>query len=455
MGRLFGTNGIRGVVNKDLTVPFVAEIGMAVGEYFGGGDLIVGCDGRISSPMLKSAVIGGLTSVGCDVFDVGMAPTPAIQYAIKTKDIDGGVVVTASHNPPEYNGIKVVAADGVEISREEELKVEDIFFGKKYRKAPWEKVGQVQRMPGIIDEYVEAIMSHVDVEGIRKRKFKVVVDPGNGVGALAAPKLLSLLGCEVLAINSNVDGRFPGREPEPTKKSLRHLAEVVKATGADLGVGYDGDADRAIFVDERGEVHWGDKSLAIVEKYYFMEHPGETIVTPVSSSQIVKEIADMYGGKVFWTKVGSVVVSRVMVEKGYSLGGEENGGIMYGPHQPVRDGAMTTALMLDIMQRTGKKLSELVEELPRFYGDKDKVFCPNERKAEVLERLREEVSGHGVKIETIDGVKIWFEDSSWVLMRPSGTEPIYRIYAEAKDPERLASIMREYKALLERLVKTT
>ncbi|MGB9714712.1 MAG: phosphoglucosamine mutase [Candidatus Bathyarchaeales archaeon] len=448
--RLFGTNGIRGVVNKELTPEMAIKIGSAVGTFFKCGNLIVGYDARTSSPMLARAVTAGLTATGCNVFSAEMAPTPALQFAVKNHKMDGAVIITASHNPPEYNGIKVVWKDGVELSREQEIEVEDIFFGGKMRSAEWKDIGASFELSNIVNEYVEAIKKHIDVSAIAKKHFHVVIDPANSVGSLAAPRLLRDLGCKVTTINANIDGTFPGRPPEPRPENLRDLALTVKAVGVDLGVAYDGDADRSIFVDERGEIHWGDKTFALVEKYFLLENPGEKIVTPISSSTLVKDIADAYNGEIVWTKVGSVTVSQTMKKLNAKLGGEENGGIFYGPHQPVRDGAMATALILDIMARTGQKLSKLLGELPKYFIEKGKVECSEEFKERVLEKLVAKVKG--LNINTIDGVKIWFEDGSAILIRPSGTEPIYRLYAEARDHGKALSLLREYDLKLKRII---
>jgi len=224
----------------------------------------------------------------------------------------------------------------------------------------------------------------------------------------------------------------------------------VKAVNADLGVAYDGDADRAIFVDETGEIHWGDRTFALIEKYFLKNNPGETTVTPVSSSRLIKDIADEYDGKVVWTKVGSVIVSHVMKKERAKLGGEENGGVFYGPHQPVRDGTMTTALILDIMAKTDKRLSELLRELPLYHIQKDKIECPNELKEQVLKEVITQVKD--LTVDTIDGVKIWFPDASSILIRPSGTEPIYRFYAEGKTNKKAVQLVTQYKTKLRKIV---
>jgi len=448
--RLFGTNGIRGVVNKELTPEMAIKIGSAVGTFFERGNLIVGYDARTSSPMLARAVIAGLTATGCNVLFVGMAPTPALQYAVKNHETDGAVIITASHNPPEYNGIKVVWNDGIELSREQEIEIETIFLDEKVRYVEWNNVGATRDLPGVIEDYIEAIKRYVDVAEIARKHYHVVVDAANSVGSLAAPRLLRELGCKVTTINANIDGTFPGRSPEPRPEDLKDLALTVRAVSADLGVAYDGDADRSIFVDEQRGIHWGDKTFALVEKYFLKDNLGEKIVTPVSSSTLVKDIADAYGGEIVWTKVGSITVSQTMKKLDAKLGGEENGGIFYGLHQSVRDGAMATALILDIMANTGEKLSKLLGELPKYFIEKGKVECPNELKEKVLEKLTEHLSG--LNMSTIDGVKIWFEDKSAILMRPSGTEPIYRLYAEAKNKGKALKLVREYSLKLKRII---
>ena len=448
--QLFGTNGIRGVVNRELTPETVIKIGSAVGTFFKRGTLIVGYDARTSGPMFAKAVTSGLTATGCNVFSAGIAPTPALQYAVKKRRTSGAVIVTASHNPPEYNGIKVIWKDGIEISREQEIKIETIYFEEKIRYAKWDSLGTTRDLQGIIDEYVKAIEAHVNKSRIAGRSYHVVVDAANSVGGLAAPTLLRELGCRVTTINANIDGTFPGRLPEPRPENLGELAKTVKTIGADLGVAFDGDADRSVFVDEKGEVHWGDKTFALVEKHFLSKNKGEKIVTPVSSSTLVKDIADVYGGEIVWTKVGSVTVSQTMKRMRSKLGGEENGGIFYAPHNAVRDGAMATAMVLDIMAETGKKLSQLLAELPRYFIEKDKVECSDSIKDAVLKHLIEQAKSRNMS--TIDGVKIWFNDKSSILIRPSGTEPIYRLYSEAKTKEKASRLVKDYHSRLGKII---
>ena len=414
--------------------------------------MLVGHDARTSGPMFAKAVIAGLTATGCNVFFARMASTPALQYAVKNHCMDGGVIITASHNPPEYNGIKVIWNDGIEISHEQETEIENIYFEKKTVFAEWNKLGTKHELAVVNDEYVEAVKKQVDVPKIAERKYHVVVDAANSVGGLATPQLLREIGCKVTTINANVDGTFPGRMPEPRPENLQDMSAIVKAVGADLGVAFDGDADRSIFVGENGEIYWGDKTFAVVEKQFLMENPNAKIVTPVSSSTLVKDVAEAYKGKIVWTKVGSVTVSQTMKEVKAKLGGEENGGVFYGPHQAVRDGAMTTALILGIMAETGKKLSELIAEQPQYFIEKGKVACAEDKKEKIHKKLLEQVKG--ANISTIDGVKIWFEDKSAILVRPSGTEPTYRLYAEAKTREKALRLIEDYSITLKKILAT-
>ena len=450
--KLFGTNGIRGLVNIELTPEMAIKVGCSIGTFYGRKNLLLGYDARTSGPMLAKAVISGLTATGCNVFFAGMAPTPALQYAVKNHQLDGGVIITASHNPPEYNGIKVIWSDGIETSHEQEVEIENIYFDNKIVFAEWDKLGTLRELPGINDEYVQAIEKQVNPAKIAERHFHVVVDAANSVGGLTAPPLLRELGCKVTSINANIDGTFPGRLPEPRPESLTDLASTVKAIGADLGVAFDGDADRSIFVDENGVIYWGDKTFAVIIKQFLIKNPGAKIVTPVSSSTLIKDTVEAYKGELIWTKVGSVTVSQKMKELNAKLGGEENGGVFYGPHQAVRDGAMTTALLLNIMAETGEKLSKLVAEQPQYFLEKGKIECPDEKKEVLLQKLFEQVKGEN--ISTIDGVKIWFSDNSAILIRPSGTEPVFRLYAEAKSQEKALKLVEDYSLRLKKILET-
>ncbi|RLG76476.1 MAG: phosphoglucosamine mutase [Thermoprotei archaeon] len=454
MGRLFGTDGVRGVINIDLTPELAMKIGLAAGTFFGEDSrILIGRDVRRGGKMFQKAVVAGLLSAGVKVYDAGLLPTPTLQFAVKHFGFDGGIIITASHNPPKYNGIKVIAADGVEISREDEAKIEEIIFSEKWFRAPYLSLAEeIPKFHGIIDAYVKSILQHVDVEKIKSKKFRVLIDPANSVGVLTSPLVAKKLGCKVYTLNGNLDGDFPGREPEPTTETLKETAEVAKALHVDLAVGHDGDADRAIFIDEKGRIHWGDRSAAILCKYLAKKGHRGKVVTAVSSSTIIEEVLKPYGLEVVWTKVGSVGISRIILKESNALCGfEENGGFMYPPHIPVRDGSMTLALMLQVMADENKKLSELFDELPHYYVLKTKIPMTRTAALKVVEKVAEHFRNY--RLITIDGVKVLMKDS-WVLVRPSGTEPILRIMAEAKDENKLKEIVGIVKNLAEEVLKS-
>jgi phosphomannomutase/phosphoglucomutase len=448
VGKLFGSNGVRGVVNKDFTLELATCLAASAGSLLG-KEIAVGRDGRTTSPMFRDVVVSALLSVGCNVHDFGVITTPALQYRISRSTLMGGVMITASHNPPEFNGVKIMYHDGVEIPKSLETAIEDLVDRGGPPKCEWDQVGGVF-YHDYVDEYTDAVMEKVDQDSIKKAGLSVALDLGNGATILTAPILASKLGCKVYTINDEIDGSFPGRGSEPTPENLIDLKALIKATGADLGIGFDGDGDRSIVIDENTDAVWGDKTLSLVAQEYLKKNPNETIVTAISSSPSLEKVVAKYGGKVHWTKVGSVLVSRAMVDNNYQLGGEENGGIMYGPFLPVRDGCITMALILHYMATRKMTLSELIAEQPHLYKLKDKTPCPNVFKEEALNRLVERVDAP--EINTMDGVKIVYSDDSWVLFRPSGTEPIFRIYAESNSEERAIELIENHKLLVKNVV---
>ncbi len=449
MGRLFGTNGIRGVFGKDLTLDLALEISYALATYFHDKPVLVAYDGRHSSVILSKIVRSGFNSQGVDVGNAGLVPTPCLQYCVKKLGYKGGVMVTASHNPPEYNGIKAMASDGIELSREEELKVEDIYFSKIFK--PLDHIiGNDAEEKRAIDVYHNAVLSLVDADLIRRKKLKVVLDAGNGAQAVTAPKLLELLNCKVTLINSTIDGSFPGRGSEPTPDNLSSLSQAVRENSADFGVAYDGDGDRTIFCDEKGNVYGGDKSGAVLVDHVLSTNKGAKVVTPINSSVLVDMMASKWNSKVTRTKVGSVEVSREMMKSSALVGFEENGGFMYGKHIAVRDGAMTTSLMLELIASKSIRLSELMNALPRFYQYKTKFACTGEQSKSVIEHL---VSKAGSRIDTLDGLKIWISDTSWIMVRQSGTEPVMRLYAESNDSKLLNEIVQDYTTKISKIIR--
>lgn len=449
---LFGTNGVRGIANKELTPEFALDLAKSIGT-FKRGTIAIGRDTRVSGDMLKSASIAGLLSTGCEVIDLGIVPTPTIQYYVKNHNVSAGIVITASHNPSEYNGIKLVASDGTEASREDERKVENIYYEKKFKIAEWNETGNLKRDNSAIDLYKKGIIKLVDSEKIFQGKLKVVIDAGCGAGALVTPFLLRELGCKVIALNTQSDGTFPGRNPEPTSDNLEDLINLVQSTSADLGIAHDGDADRSVFVDENGNFVDEDVLLALVAKYYLQNSKDskKIIITPVSSSQRIADVTKEYNGKLIWTAVGSIYVARKMMETGAIFGGEGNGGLIFPEHQYCRDGAMSAAKILEIVA-SGKKLSELVNDIPKYYNAKTKIKCMDldTTMKQIIKELKED--SNIINIDTIDGIKAWYKDG-WVLIRPSGTEPLIRVFAESSKESTAKKLMEYGKKRVEELCK--
>jgi phosphomannomutase/phosphoglucomutase len=441
--RIFGTNGVRGVIGKDMTPDLVMRIGKALGTMRK-GRIAVGRDTRTSGEALAAAVSAGLMATGCEVVDCGVLPTPALQYLIM-EHFDGGAMITASHNPPEYNGVKVIEPDGTEMGDEETLKLEEILFSGAFDEVSWEEVGGKKDAPDLKEEYIDAIVSHFP-PGIGAG-LTVVVDPGSGPAADTTPAILSRLGCTVHTINAQKDGRFPGRLPEPSPEGLAPLAELVVETGAAFGVAHDGDADRAVFVDDQGRYVEENREFALVGSYVCRKTKGR-VVTPVSTSLIAEEIAAMHGCTVEYTPVGSIYVARRMREllgegKEVAFGGEGNGGLIYPDHQFCRDGGMTAATMAGLLQAEGKSLSALLDALPTYHIIKEKV--KTQAAAAVVAALKKRYAGE--KIDCRDGIRI-NRPGSWALVRPSGTEPMMRVVVEARSMEDGEGFFREIMAVV-------
>lgn len=434
MPRLFGTFGVRGIANRDLTPPLAFKLGISLATYLGNrGKVVIGYDNRTSSEMLENACVSGLLSGGCDVVRVGMVPTPVLSFAIKKFDCDAGVMITASHNPPEWNGIKFWKDDGGSLPHSEEEEIEKIIEGETWRLAEWQRIGKTTRADAITP-YIDDVLRRVPP---LERQLTVVLDCANATGSLVTPVLLRKLGCKVISLNCQVDGTFPGRMPEPTPENLLTLSMTVKACGADVGLAQDGDADRAVVVNEKGEVLVGDRTFAIVALHYLKGRQSPRIITTVATSMVVDEVARKIGGTVVRTRVGEPEIVAEIRKNGGDLGGEENGGTIFPDWSLARDGIMTSVQFISALGESGLRVSELDETLPKFHQRKKKVSCPNELKHAVLESLRQKIMEKfpAGKINTIDGIRVDLSEG-WLLIRPSGTEPIFRCFSEARDPEK-------------------
>lgn len=469
MGRYFGTNGIRGIPGRGFfTLDFACSAAAAIGSHLlasardrgtdrgddGGTRMLVGYDGRSTGPLICSAVSAALSYTGIDCAVAGMLSTPCLEYEVRKKpQYAGGIMITASHNPPEYNGLKAVASDGVEVSRQDELLIENMITseGRAAGDGGWGSISSAREF-----DYVPDVASRVDRQAISARGLRVVIDSGNGAQGPFAAELCGMLGCRYTVINREVDGRFPGRGPEPTPENLSQLSREVVRSGADLGVAFDGDGDRSIFCDEAGGIVIGDRSALILARHILGGgRGGSRIATCLNSSSSAEKVAAEFGSEVIRTKIGSVEVSQCMRETGALIGYEENGGFMYGAHNAVRDGCMTLALMLDALARSGMTLSQHAGLLPPSYTAKTKVRCvengggggdAGSTAQSVMGRLRDALDVS----DDSDGLKVLLSDAGdkWVLVRPSGTEPALRVYAEAPTQDEADGIVSEYAKML-------
>lgn len=437
---LFGINGVRGTANRDLTPEVALQIGKVVGRTFG-RRIAVATDARDSADMLRSAVSAGIMASGTDIVDLGILPTPVLQYYVKSHpDITGGIVITASHNPPEHNGFKFIKEDGVEVSREEEQSIESS-CETDVPPAPWKEIGEVETGTGAIVDHVKAVIAHVDAEAIRRANLTVCVDCANGSTCESTPMLLRLLNVRTFTINADPQSESPGRSSEPTEENLGPLMMLTKQVGADLGAAHDADGDRTIFVTEKGEYVMGDISLALIAKSVLSERKGK-VITPVSSSSVVEDVVEENGGLLKYTAVGSHTVVRKMEENMAVFGGEENGGLVFPELQLCRDGMMALAKMLECIAKNGP-LSQQINTLNRYHDIKISIPCPDDMKMKLLDHF---VDGAGDRrVESVDGLKIYFDDG-WVLLRPSTTEELFRLYSESRDESVARSRMDEYLA---------
>ena len=446
MGKLMiGISGVRGVVGDNLTPELLVNLGQAFGTWIEGGKVVVGRDTRASGDMVKHAVFSGLLSAGCRIVDVGVCGTPSAAMMIGRLGADGGIVISASHNPIEWNALKFFRSDGVYLNQEQGRQLLDIYYGGDAVKVGYEKLHAVELDNGAVDNHLAKVMTLVDVPALRKRKFRVAIDCCNGAGSLLALRFLDEVGCETSSIYCDMNGLFQ-RNPEPTREHVVKLLDIVKHHRADIGFAQDADADRIAVISEQGEYIGEEYSLCLAAKYVLSKKRGK-VVTNLSTTRMIDDVAAEYGCEVLRTPVGEVNVAETMIETGAVAGGEGNGGVIDPRIHYGRDALTGMAFMLQLMLETGKTVSELAAEIPTYQMSKQKVTMSKRGVAAVLKRIAEEKALH---VDTRDGVKLDFADG-WVHVRPSNTEPIVRVYAEARTAERADELAGTYKSLLEKM----
>lgn len=441
-------SGVRGIVGESLTPQLAARFAAAFGTYLGPGQILVGQDSRPSGLILKKAVISGLLATGCQPVEVGILPIPTILFLTKEIQAAGAVVITASHNPLEWNGLKFIGPEGLYLKTSQVEEFLDIFHQGEFTFVRADRIKPVIQEKKAGELHLQKILSRLKVKTIRKRKFRVVADCANGAGATLLPHFLEELGCEVLFLNTEITGSF-AHQSEPTPENLKGLCRQVKEFKADLGLAQDADADRLALVEEKGRAIGEDFTLTLAVAHVLSRKKGPVVVN-LSASKVIEDIANKYNVPVFRTKIGESNVVEKMLEVGAVIGGEGNGGVIWPEVHPCRDSFTATGLVLEFLAETGKSLAELVGSFPRYYLIKDKITCPSELAYRATLELKRKYQKEN--ISTLDGLKISWEDS-WVHLRPSNTEPIIRVMAEAKSAARARRIINHFKNELKEAIQ--
>ncbi|MFC7047386.1 phosphoglucosamine mutase [Halobacteriaceae archaeon GCM10025711] len=452
--KVFGSSGARGVANVEVTPEFVLRVAKAAGTVWDADRVAVARDTRVTGQLLANAAAAGLAAVGADVDRLGVVPTPGVQAYARAEGVPA-VMITASHNPPEYNGVKLVGADGVELATDDLQRVEDVLLGERFETVPWDETGTDRHVERARDDYVDRLLDAVDREAIAAADLTVALDPGHGAGSLTSPEFFRRLGCKVVTVNSQPDGHFPGRNPEPVEENLDDLGRLVRAADADVGVAHDGDADRAIFFDERGEYVEGDATLAALAAADLGE--GDTTVSAVNVSQRLVDVAADVGASLELTPIGSTrIMTRIRelqaAGESVPVAGEGNGGVIFPPYHLTRDGAYTAARFLELV--ADRPVSEVVAPYDGYDNARTKIPYESETEREAMLAAAEAAAAESdADLTTIDGYRLDYGDA-WVLARPSGTEPVVRIYAEAGSRDRAEDLLDEMRTTLQTARRT-
>ena len=450
MAKLFGSSGVRGIANVDLTPQLACKVGLAVATHAKTKLALVASDTRISGPMLQNALVSALLSTGANVLLTGIVPTPTLAYATKAFGADVGFMLTASHNPPQYNGIKVFRGDTLSYTDDDQDAVEKIVTKETFKLADWRSLGK--STPVDAEQiYLDMAMKAVSL----KKQWRVVVDPGCGATYSVAPAMLKTLGCKVTTLNAQPDGYFPARKSEPTAESLQDLANVVNALGADLGIAFDGDGDRVAFVDEKGVFVDFDRSLAAYSAYVLKENNGGTVVTNVEASMCVETMAQAQGGRVVRTKVGDIYVSEAIKLSGAVFGGEPCGAWVHPKHHFCPDGPLSAALMLMALENENKTLSQFISEVPEYVTKRENIACKNESKHKIVEKVGGELKTafpSYLDYSTVDGIRLALKEG-WLLIRASGTEPLIRLTVEGETLAVANNITQKVNAIIKKQVE--
>jgi len=429
-------SGVRGVVGQSLTPTLLTRFAEAFGTHSGAGTIVIGRDPRTSGEMVKHAVVAGLLSTGSRVVDIGVCPVPTVQLQVRHRRAQGGIAITASHNPPEWNALKFIGSNGLFLDAGQARELLDIYHQGEYTKVGGAELRTVEAVEGATDLHIKSILDVLGPLPERAQKLRVVLDSCNGAGSLVGPKLIEALGAEVIRLNTTPDGSFP-RPAEPLPENLGELCRLVKAHRADAGFAQDMDADRLAIVSQKGEPIGEDNTLVLATRFVLGREKG-AVVANLSTTSAVADVAKMFNCPMFLTKIGEVNVTDAMQAQRAVIGGEGNGGVIYPRINFARDSLVGIALVLHLLAESGKSITELLADIPRYTIVKEKLACPSDRIAGTLRTVRQAFAGF--EMDTRDGVKVILPDG-WLLVRGSNTEPIIRIVAEAKSEVRARELV--------------
>jgi phosphomannomutase len=441
-------SGVRGVIGDSLTPTLLTRFAQAFGTYIGSGTVVIGRDPRTSGEMVEQAVIAGLLSSGVRVIDIGMCPVPTIQLFVRHYQAQGGIAITASHNPAEWNALKFIGPDGLFLAPAQAREMLDIYHQGEYTKVADTELRTVEETSGATDLHIQAILDVLGPLPKTEKALRVVIDSCNGAGSLVGPKLLKALGAEVFSINITPNGLFP-RGAEPVPENLGDLCTAVKENRADIGFAQDMDADRLAIVSEQGIPIGEDYTLVLATAYVLGKEPG-AVVANLSTTTALDDVAISFGCPIFHTKIGEVNVTEEMKKQRAVIGGEGNGGVIYPRINFARDSLVGMALVLHLIAQTGKTVTELLKGFPHYTIVKDKMACPSDKLAAVQKMLQQEYAGY--RLDTRDGIKVTLP-TGWFLVRGSNTEPIIRVVAEARDEDEVRNIIAGVYAQVEARIK--
>jgi phosphomannomutase len=433
-----GISGVRGVVGETFGPELVVGFAQAFATYLDSGRILVCRDARSSGPMVRSAVLAGLLAAGCEVIDLGMCPTPSLQLAVKWLKAEGGISITAGHNPEPWNALKFVRSDGVYLNTMQADELLDIYHQAEFAKATWQGVHTGVLYRDAIGHHLETLMRAFDVESIRARRLTVAVDCCNSSCSLLSPRWLSELGCNVLAMNDDPTAPFP-HSPEPKPETMAQLRAVVRAGHADIGFAYDADGERLGIVTENGETLSTEMTLSLAVEAQLRRKRGP-VVTNISTSWAIDKIAARHGANVIRTPVGQAFISEAMIEHSAAVGGEGSGGVVVPEVQWTHDSTAATGLILEHMARSKQPISELAAELPRFTMIKHDMPVEPNRIYSLLQRMYDALEKERISYDETDAVKVSWPDG-WVHVRVSNTESLIRIIAEAETPPRAYELL--------------